>query len=117
MVIEFPQVGHCPSCAAMASVASRREEQYPQLKPYRFPPPEGRNPDIAGGRIGGGGGGKDGGESAMPASAAACTATGDGTCSLVRQLGHNTQAPACACSADSFLRHTAQSNTIIGWEV
>jgi len=108
----------------MASVASRREEQYPQLKPYRFPPPEGRNPDIAGGRItcgDDGGSGADGrdedDESPTPARAGSCTPTGDGTCSLVRQFGHNTQAPACVCSADSFVRHTAQSNTIIDRQV
>ena len=38
MVIVLPQVGQCPSCPAMASVAWSREEQYPQAKPYRRPP-------------------------------------------------------------------------------
>src|SRR5690348_5695237 len=45
MVIVFPQVGHCPSWAAIDSVASSRDEQYPQLNPYRFPPdPAARKP-------------------------------------------------------------------------
>ena len=48
MVIWLPQVGHCPSCAAMDSVASSRLEQYPQLKPYRLP----ENRGVTSGRCG-----------------------------------------------------------------
>src|SRR4051794_517269 len=42
MVIVLPQVGHCPSWAAIDSVASSRLEQYPQLNPYRRPAPRRR---------------------------------------------------------------------------
>src|SRR5437016_4128799 len=62
ITIEFPHVGHCPSCPDIDSVASRRDEQYPQLNPKRRPPtrPEVPSKVLCPGRrdgplIGGGG--------------------------------------------------------------
>ena len=95
-MIWFPHVGHCPSWAAIASVASSRDEQYPQLNPYRFPPDRGmlgRKLEIGGG--GGGGGGMLG----PPTPAPTATASAAGTRSVAWQEGHLTSCPVCDSSA------------------
>jgi hypothetical protein len=109
----------------MASVASSREEQYPQLKPYRFPvDPPGRSTwelmanDRGGAGIRGGGVGSAARSTTLlPPAAPAISAAACGTCSFVRHLGQSTKAPACVAAADSFVRHTAQSKTIIAIQV
>ncbi len=113
-------------------MASSRDEQYPQLNPYRLPvelvdrkpPPRldgvargGANADGGGadrgGAVGGGGGAFPPAVAATSVAALAIAPCGRGTCSLVRQFGHSTHDPACDASADSFVRHTGQSKTII----
>src|SRR4051812_25816905 len=95
----FPQVGHCPSCAAIASVASSRDEQYPQLNPYRLPPAA-RNPGIRLIPADGGGG-----TPAPPAPTPAPTATAAvairccGTRSVAEHVGQRTSWPVCRSSA------------------
>jgi hypothetical protein len=62
------------------------------------------------GRGGGGGGWND---AAAPTPAPTGTADGEGTVSFVRQLGQRTNDPAWLGWADSFVRQTTQSKTII----
>ena len=106
----LPQVGHWPSWAAIDSLASSRDEQYGQLKPYRFPPREALSPGNELGPMRGGAVGSRNvrccSDSPPPASAAAptpaiagalcaivATRCGVGTFSAVRQVGHRTSCP------------------------
>jgi len=91
-VIWFPQVGHCPSWLAIASVASSRDEQYTQLNPYRFPvdlPPStplyvrAAPPGVLD----------------VPASETGVGAVAVGTRKVVEHVGHRTRCPAWASSA------------------
>src|SRR5437764_4337631 len=101
IVILFPQVGHCPSCPAIPSVASNRDEQYPQLNPYRLPPPRnvgGRKIPRSKSRVE---------VSGLAPGAPAPTPTpaiarfGAGTRSVVKHVGQRTSCPTCASSAES----------------
>src|SRR5437867_911439 len=113
MTIAFPQVGHCPSWPDMLSLASRRLEQYPQLKPKRLPPPPRRDcppsvlvPLRAGARLA---------PQSSPGAAAPAPAPPPppapapagidcrcpiGTRSVVRHFGQRTSCPTCPASAD-----------------
>src|ERR671913_564251 len=119
----LPHVGHCPSWAAIPSLASRRDEQYPQLNPNRFPPETGRpNVPI------GGGGGRDGwyccrcvapppldAPAPTPASSrSGAAAVAAGTRSVLRHVGQRTSCPTCDSSAESDVRQTLHGNTSIG---
>src|SRR4051812_38443088 len=104
----LPQVGHCPSCAPIASVASRRLEQYPQLNPYRRPPE--RKPDICPmpllGCCCGRGGAKRSppppvDAPADPAPTVCICMDVLGTRNVVEHVGHLTNCPTCVASADS----------------
>src|SRR4051812_34336603 len=113
MTMLLPQVGHVPSCPDMLSVASRRLEQYPQLKPKRRPParcvagepstapppgllkpppppPPPEEDDPA----------------PTPAPAIARAA---GTRRVVRHFGQRTSCPACPSSAESAVRQMLHS--------
>src|SRR5688572_481841 len=124
MVMLLPQVGHCPSCAAMPSLASRRDEQYPQLNPKRFPPEMGRpNVPMFGG------GGREGWyccwrcvatpppppppPAPAPTSSRSGEAAAAGTRSVLRHVGQRTSCPTCDSSAESDVRHTLHGNTSI----
>jgi len=97
----------------MAAVASRREEQYAQLNPYRFalapaliivaaaPPP------LRGEANG------FGALTARGTPASAVTISCAGTFSVDMQLGHRTAVPACDSCADNFVPQIWQSNTIM----
>src|SRR3954462_831627 len=100
MVIWLPQVGHCPSCAAIDSVASSRDEQYPQLNPYRRPDPRNTGDGPAP-------------RYARATALAAAAPAGTGTRSVVEQVGQRTSSPACASLARSGVWQTWHGNSII----
>src|SRR5438477_13115084 len=108
----LPQVGHWPSCDDCDSVASSRDEQYPQLKPKRFPPVANRLPApiIPVPRAGGGGGGINV-PSIPTVTACFCAA---GTRSVALHVGQRTSIPACASSADSDVLQTLQGKISMG---
>src|SRR5262245_41995851 len=101
MVISSPQVGHCPSVPAIASLASSRDLQYGQLNPYFRPAPA---PCITGARRTGGGGRPPPIGGADPL--AAPTASGTGTVCTLRQCGQRIFLPANASSPESCVRQT-----------
>src|SRR5687768_3026536 len=120
----LPHVGHCPSCAAIDSVASRRDEQYPQLNPYRRPGREVLNRPSCSSAEGDGPRGMVAvvvppppAEAPAPtmecSSCAARAAAAAGTRSVVRQVGHRTSCPACDSSAESEVLQTWQGKTSI----
>src|SRR5437867_1136677 len=98
MVIVLPQVGHWPSCAAIDSLASRRDEQYAQLKPYRLPVRE--EPVISDPNCGRGGAAPRPSEPA-PAPTSCALRSSFGTRSVDMQVGQRTSSPACDSSAVS----------------
>jgi hypothetical protein len=94
----------------MDSVASNRDEQYPQLKPYRFPPPERVKPaPVIGREVF-----EEISELAFAETAATAAAgCGCGTRSVVRHVGQRTSCPTCTSSAERLVRQTWQGNTSI----
>ncbi len=111
--MRLPHVGHCPSWAAIDSVASSRDEQYPQLNPYRRPLER-----MPGNMLFGCGFPNP----VRPAPAAAIwsrefkgggVAGVVGTRKVVEQIGHRTICWACDSSALSGVLQIWQGNTIM----